>query len=67
MSCIGKEVVEDAAQQKIVDVVDSKDIVIETFVKHTFDIMKIKVISLIPFMEEHSKRILRLCNSIKLQ
>ena len=44
MSCIGKEVVEDAAQQTIVDVVDSRNIVIENFVKHTFDIMKIKVI-----------------------
>ena len=50
MSCIGKEVVEDAAQQSIVDVVDRSNIVIETFVKHTFDIMKIKVISLIPCM-----------------
>ena len=42
MYCIGKEVVEDATQQTIVDVVDSRDIVIETFVKHTFDIMKNK-------------------------
>ena len=65
MSCIGKEVVEDAAQQSIVDVVDSKDIVMETFVKHTFDIMKTKVISLIPCMQEHIKRILRFCNSRK--
>jgi protein arginine N-methyltransferase 3 len=42
MSCIGKEVVEDAAQQPIVDVVDSRDIVTETSVLHTFDIMTIK-------------------------
>jgi protein arginine N-methyltransferase 3 len=34
MSCIGKEVVEDAAQQPIVDVVDSRDIVTETSVLH---------------------------------
>ena len=67
MSCIGKEVVEDAPQQKIVDVVDSRDIVTETFVLHTFDIMTIKVVPSISFMQEHSKRILRLCNSRKLQ
>jgi len=30
MSCIGKEVVEDAAKTSIVDVVDSKDIVTES-------------------------------------
>lgn len=42
MSCIGKEVVEDAAQQPIVDVVDSRDIVTETFVLHTLDIMTVK-------------------------
>lgn len=42
MSCIGKEVVEDAAQQPIVDVVDSRDIVTETSILHTFDIMTIK-------------------------
>ena len=67
MYCIGKEVVEDATQQTIVDVVDSKDIVIETFVKNTFDIMKIKVILLIPCMQERIKRILRFCNSRRLQ
>ena len=67
MSCIGKEVVEDAPQQTIVDVVDRRDTVTETFFLHTFDIMTIKVILLIPFMQEHSKRILRFCNSRKLK
>ncbi|XP_077244620.1 protein arginine methyltransferase 3 [Tasmannia lanceolata] len=38
MSCIGKEVVEDAAQLPIVDVVDSRDIVTDTVVLQKFDL-----------------------------
>ena len=67
MSCIRKEVVEDATQQKIDDVVDSRDIVTKTFVLHTFNIMMIKAIPLIPLLQEHCKIILRFCNSRKLQ
>ncbi|KAK8942968.1 putative protein arginine N-methyltransferase 3 [Platanthera zijinensis] len=42
MSCIGKEVLEDAACSPIVDVVDSKDIVTESAVLQTFDLTTMK-------------------------
>lgn len=42
MSCIGKEVVEYDTQQETINVVNSRDIVIDNFVLHTFDIMTMK-------------------------
>ncbi|XP_058078832.1 probable protein arginine N-methyltransferase 3 [Magnolia sinica] len=42
MSCIGKEVVEDAAQLPIVDVIDSRDIVTNTVVLQNFDLVTMK-------------------------
>ncbi|XAR54470.1 Histone-arginine N-methyltransferase [Bertholletia excelsa] len=39
MSCIGKELVEDAAQIPIVDVLDSSDIVTNTAILQSFDLM----------------------------
>ncbi|RWR79740.1 Protein arginine N-methyltransferase [Cinnamomum micranthum f. kanehirae] len=38
MSCVGKEVVEDAAQLPIVDVIDSRDIVTNSVSLQTFDL-----------------------------
>eukprot|EP01018_Ginkgo_biloba_P037813 Gb_34867 [translate_table: standard] len=43
MSCIGKEVAEDAAQLPIVDIVESKEIVTETSLIHAFDLMTMKL------------------------
>lgn len=43
MSCIGKEVLEDAACSPIVDVMDSKDIVTESVVLQTFDLTTMKL------------------------
>ncbi|CAL5381514.1 unnamed protein product [Camellia sinensis] len=40
MSCIGKELVEDAARVPIVDVVDGCDIVTNTVVLQSFDLLK---------------------------
>ncbi|PSS18961.1 Protein arginine N-methyltransferase [Actinidia chinensis var. chinensis] len=40
MSCIGKELVEDAAGVPFVDVVDSQDIVTNTVVLQSFDLLK---------------------------
>ncbi|XP_059650567.1 probable protein arginine N-methyltransferase 3 [Cornus florida] len=42
MSCIGKELVEDAAQVPIVDVIDSCDIVTNSVVLQTFDLAVMK-------------------------
>ncbi|KAK9123271.1 hypothetical protein Sjap_012873 [Stephania japonica] len=42
MSCIGKEVVEDAAQVPIVDVIDSQHIVTNTATLQTFDLLTMK-------------------------
>ncbi|XP_057976335.1 probable protein arginine N-methyltransferase 3 [Malania oleifera] len=43
MSCIGREVLEDAAQAPIVDVVDSQDIVTDAVVLQTFDLGRMKI------------------------
>jgi len=40
MSCIGKELMEDAARVPIVDVIDSGDIVTNTVVLQSFDLLK---------------------------
>ncbi|XP_058226018.1 probable protein arginine N-methyltransferase 3 [Rhododendron vialii] len=40
MSCIGKELVEDAARVPIVDIIDSGDIVTNTVVLQSFDLVK---------------------------
>ncbi|RVW36398.1 putative protein arginine N-methyltransferase 3 [Vitis vinifera] len=42
MSCVGKELVEDAAQTPIVDIVDSHDIVTDAAVLQTFDLVTMK-------------------------
>ncbi|GLJ50966.1 hypothetical protein SUGI_1085400 [Cryptomeria japonica] len=42
MSCIGKEVVDDATKLPIIDVLESKDIVTETSSLHAFDLMTVK-------------------------
>uniref|UniRef100_A0A0D6R5I3 C2H2-type domain-containing protein n=1 Tax=Araucaria cunninghamii TaxID=56994 RepID=A0A0D6R5I3_ARACU len=42
MSCIGKEVVDDATELPIVDILESKDIVTETSSLHAFDLMTMK-------------------------
>lgn len=42
MSCIGKEVVDDATQLPIIDVLESKDIVTETSSLHALDLMTVK-------------------------
>ncbi|KAK9265808.1 hypothetical protein L1049_021420 [Liquidambar formosana] len=42
MSCVGKELVEDAAQIPIVDVVDGRDIVTKSVVLQTFDLATMK-------------------------
>ncbi|XP_027165818.1 probable protein arginine N-methyltransferase 3 [Coffea eugenioides] len=42
MSCIGKEVVEDAAQLPLVDTIDGCDIVTETQVLQSFDLVTMK-------------------------
>ncbi|OVA18526.1 Protein arginine N-methyltransferase [Macleaya cordata] len=42
MSCISKEVVEDASQNPIVDVVDSRDIMTNTVVVQAFDLATMK-------------------------
>ncbi|GMH15458.1 hypothetical protein Nepgr_017299 [Nepenthes gracilis] len=43
MSCVGKELVEDAAETPIVDIIDSGDIVTMTVVLQTFDLATMKV------------------------
>ncbi|GFS38944.1 protein arginine methyltransferase 3 [Actinidia rufa] len=52
MSCIGKELVEDAAGVPFVDVVDSQDIVTNTVVLQSFDLLK-----MIPDEMDFSSRI----------
>ncbi|CAI9098965.1 OLC1v1035704C1 [Oldenlandia corymbosa var. corymbosa] len=42
MSCIGKEVVEEVAQLPVVDTIDSRDIVTNTQVLQTFDLVTMK-------------------------
>ncbi|KAJ8428769.1 hypothetical protein Cgig2_010773 [Carnegiea gigantea] len=65
MSCVGKELVEDAAQFPIVDVIDSRDIVTDTAVLQTFDLSTMRLddldftscIELQPRLECHTKSI----------
>lgn len=43
MSCVGKELVQDAAEIPVVDVIDSHDIVTEAAILQTFDIATMKI------------------------
>ena len=45
MSCVGKEVVEDAAQTPIVDIVDSHDIVTDTALLQVSDWVRILLLN----------------------
>lgn len=42
MSCIGEEILEDASQRPIIDVIDSQDIVTNSVVLQTFDLVTMK-------------------------
>ncbi|GAV66039.1 Methyltransf_18 domain-containing protein [Cephalotus follicularis] len=42
MSCVGQELVQDAAQNPILDVVDDRDLVTNAVVLQTFDLVKMK-------------------------